>query len=61
MSNLRGVRNKEFISLLLEDQLPGLVVSGCDHLSDEVLAQVEKQLEAELRKPDQENTKKIES
>ena len=38
------VANKEFLSTLLEDHIPGLVVEGCDHLTDEALERTKQRL-----------------
>lgn len=53
LSNLSGVKNKEFISLLLEGDLENLVITGSDHLTDGALKNVEMKLtneELELKK-----------
>ena len=45
MSNLKSVTNKEFICLLIEDELKDAIITGCDHLSMEAVNHVEKRFE----------------
>ena len=44
VAGLEGVANKEFLAILLEDHIPGLIVEGCDHLTDEALERTRKRL-----------------
>lgn len=44
IEGLDGVKNKEFLSILLEDHIPGLIVEGCDHLTDEALERTKQRL-----------------
>ncbi len=44
-TDLAGVKNKEFILLLIEEDSNNLVITGCDHFSDDALNHLSKQLE----------------
>jgi hypothetical protein len=55
LNNLPNAENKEYISLLLEENINGLVVEGVEHLSDEAL----QRLESLHKKEDDELKEKI--
>lgn len=53
MAQLKNAKNKEYISILLEDHLANLVIDGVDHLNVETLKSIEQKLldeENNLRK-----------
>jgi len=37
LDDLKNAKNKEFISILLEETIQGLLIDGCDYLSKESL------------------------
>jgi hypothetical protein len=47
LSDLNGVKNKEFIALLIEEEVENLKISGSDHMSDETVKSVEEKMERE--------------
>jgi hypothetical protein len=44
LENLVEVKNKEFISILLEDELENLTITGSEHLNEEKLKELERNL-----------------
>jgi len=52
LENLTGVKNKEFISILLEEEIENLSITGSEHLKEEKVKELEKNLSVKsIEKP----------
>jgi hypothetical protein len=55
LDNLTGVKNKEFISILLEDEIENLLITGSEHLNEDKVKDLEKSLSAKPKEKTIEN------
>lgn len=52
MENLTEVKNKEFIAILLEEEIANLLITGSEHLNEEKVKELERNLSAKsIEKP----------
>ena len=52
---MTGVKNKEFISILLEDEIENLLITGSEHLNEDKVKDLEKSLSAKPKEKTIEN------